>query len=464
MKQLLPFKTAFVPVRPFFVLKEKPETFYDRFPESGDGQEFILNSLLKAAGLNATIYEQDSSGECLWANKTTTVCTGIMKMLMEGTVDASLVPTPLNAYKTGDLVSKLKFGVFDSDYKRVFLSTPVVEAKNASVNPYDISRSINWTIIILEIVLLLAVMAIINYKLYLRDKRITLLDTLMLHTFRIHRHFKLVRRKIMFFFIILHCFNCYNIISSNISSDLVVTFPAKYLKTLEDVLASNRTPAMMGGFGLIEEFQQSFGRDRMVKKLLLKRIRKEDTLFDTNKMMDAFLRLTMGVAYQGLITIFDMNSAANGIRNALCGLHDGKPEEIPKLKISDPFATVVVGKYYSHDIDTLVAERLSITDHKLQQSGLFERMETLVNPGNHFCVSMMERKEERNKNDIHLPFFIFYPFFQFFILALYFSILIFVFEISSHILVNYITRKSTQQQNSWSLRCLRLLCNVITPK
>jgi len=123
MWDLIPFKTSIVPVQPFYVLKENPTSYYDRFPLQPNGRELFVQDVLKYSRLNATILESDTMGQCLWVNNTN-VCTGIMRMIMENEIDAGLLPLNLVSYQTENLFPDLKFGPFLSDSKRVFLSTP----------------------------------------------------------------------------------------------------------------------------------------------------------------------------------------------------------------------------------------------------------------------------------------------------------------------------------------------------
>jgi len=131
VKEILPLKTAYVPIRPYFELKENPKTFYDKFKPINDGDEFIANSLLKYSRLNATILEANSLGQCLWINNSNS-CTGIMKMVMENEIDAGIEISSLNSYQTQNLFPELKLGSFLTDIKKIFMSTPEVEAKNAT--------------------------------------------------------------------------------------------------------------------------------------------------------------------------------------------------------------------------------------------------------------------------------------------------------------------------------------------
>jgi len=157
MWDILPFKTAYVPFGSLFKLKQNPTSYYDRFSPSPNENEHLLNSVLKATRLNATIEEEDTQGHCLWVNNTN-VCTGIMKMIMDGHVDVSLLVSSLGSYQSGTLFPQLKFGLFERDTRSVFMSTSQEQARNASVNPFNITDSIPWSIILVDILALLTLM------------------------------------------------------------------------------------------------------------------------------------------------------------------------------------------------------------------------------------------------------------------------------------------------------------------
>ena len=294
MWDIIPFRTVFIPVPPYFVLKDKPTSYYDKFKHYTNGEELWFNDFFKGGRLNATISEASSLGECLWTNNTH-VCSGIMNMIMNNQVDAAFIRSPLDSYQDGNLFPTLNFGSFDYGYQRVFLSTPQVEARHASVNPYDITHSIPWSVILLNILVMVTGIAIINYKLVLRGKRLTLIDILLLNTFNINRHYLMFRRRIMFFFIILYCFLNYAYISCEISTDLVVDYPDRYLMSLEQVLKSNRTPAIMSGYSLIEQIENSQEESDFILKSLLKRARDRKSIYTMNT--ETLPTMAMGVAY-----------------------------------------------------------------------------------------------------------------------------------------------------------------------
>ena len=462
MWDIIPFRAAYVPIRPYLVLKDDAKTYYDRFPSISDDREFFIDSLLRASKLNATIKEAETSGQCLWVNNSN-VCTGIMRMMYENEVDTSLLSSTLVQYQTGNLFPDLKFGSFDSDTRNVFVSTPQEKARNADVNPFDITKSIPWTMILLNILSLMTIMMIINHKLWSRDKRISFMDAILMHTFQIHRNFLVFRRKLMFFFGVVYCFFVYCFISSCISSDLVVDIPAKYLNSLQDVLESNRTPALMGGFSLTEEFESSQSKDREVKKLLLKRMKERNTIFETQKLNNAIIEMTLDLAYKDMVVILEMEYFATLIKTLFCRLNsESSPESAPKLKVSKSFDQVIIGHYFSPKIDNEVAYRWSITSQRFHQSGCLQSI--YIPEYSRYCVIFMDLKQTHAKKEIAMPFFVFKPLMMCFSTSLAFAFSVFIIECLSPMILKCITRQAPENQNSLWIKSLKFLLKVVLPK
>jgi len=133
--EILSSRTAYIPIRPYVSLRSQPKNYWQRF----EGDDFFLNNILYAGRLNATFTAADTPGVCRWRNQTS-VCTGILDMLMKDQVDASLFTAALTSYEDGNLMPKIRIGPFSSEFKRVFLSTPQEEAKYADVDPMVWSR------------------------------------------------------------------------------------------------------------------------------------------------------------------------------------------------------------------------------------------------------------------------------------------------------------------------------------
>jgi len=403
MSDILPYKTAIILIKPFFDLQDKPKDIYDKLIPDQSGREYIANFLLRYSRLNATIVEADTIGQCLWINNNYN-CTGIMKMVMENEVEGSLLYTPLDAYQSGDLLPKLTFGSFVTDFRRVFMSTPQVEARNATLNPFNITNSIPWSVLLIDFILLLTSIAIINNKLNLRDKRISFFEVVLMHTFRLQRNFQTFHRKLMFLFIILYCFFIYSFISNSMSSDLVVDIPAKYLNSLQDIIDSNRTPALFGGFGLLEDFGRSQTQDRFVKKEILRRIRERNSIYDTQTSSNAAVELKNRLLCDNFVLLFERDYFVGGTKNLIC-MTTTSPETIPKLKVSKPFDQEIMGFYYSSKINKEVARRITMTDTRIHESGQF--LSESIPDDLLYCRLTMEETQVQEKEEIKMPFVIF---------------------------------------------------------
>jgi len=110
MLDILPFRTAYVPIRPHLVLNENPSNIFDKFPPSNNGREHYYNSIFKAARLNASVFERETSGQCLWVNNSN-VCTGIFGMIMKNELDTSFIPSGFDPFRSYQLFSPLLFGM-----------------------------------------------------------------------------------------------------------------------------------------------------------------------------------------------------------------------------------------------------------------------------------------------------------------------------------------------------------------
>jgi len=459
MWDVIPLRTVFIPIPPYFVLKDKPTSYYDKFEPDTNGQDFWFNDFFKGGRLNATISEANSLGKCLWINNTN-VCSGIMNMIMNNEVDAAFIRGPLDSYKDGNLFATLKFGSFDYEYQKVFLSTPEVEARNASLNPYDITHSIPWSIILLNILFIMTGIAIINYKLFSRDKRLTLIDILPLSTFNIHRDYLIFRRRIMFFFIILYCFLNYSYISCGISSDLVVDYPDSYLMSLKQVLESNRTPAIMSGYGLIEGIENSQEESDFILKSLIKRARDRESIYTIKP--ETFPTMALGVAYQKMVALFESIQFANAVKNVICILDpDRRPKDVPKAVISRPFSSVIIGNYYSPNISKQVANRLTTCYQRVQEGGMILRDETRTRTETTLCLTIMDTKKERDREDLKgIPLEIFSPILAIFLFSMFICLLFLMFEMQVPWIHNYLSHLTLSEQNKFSNQWLRFCCNI----
>jgi len=257
----------------------------------------------------------------------------------------------------------------------------------------------------------------------------------------------------------MYSFLFYIIISSNLSSELVADIPAKYLQNLEDVLASNRTPILIEGRGKIKNSQGNLD----VKHLLLKRAEERKADFEGMKSRSAYPILTMGITKQRMVGLFETKMKANGLRQVICKINK-KSKTYPKIKMSDPFGYVIVGFYYSLKITDQLAYRISVTYKRIIQSGLMMRLETKVDKQHLKCVFMMEMRDQRDRENVPLPFKIFAPILCLFSIGLVFAMICFVSECLTAMIITNISILSPRQQQTLSIRCLRKVCKCFVTR
>ena len=412
--KLLPVKTTYVPFRPYLVLNENPKDIFDKLSSSGH----FYNGLLRHARLNATVFESAKLGECVW-NGTQSVCSGIFGQIASGKVDFSLYPTMLENYDDRELFMRVKPGLMVDEMERVFLSTPQFPDRVADVSPFFIFQQFSLWLVLLNFVILMIVVVLINYRLKSRSKRICIVDAVTLHTLRWSRSYLSNRRRIIFIFILFYTFFSHYYYSGQVSSDLIVNIPAVYLKNLEEILASNRTPLMFGGLTVINDFEHS---DNPVKKQLLARAAERGTLYSS---MTSLQDIATEITYQGRIGILDGAALARNIQALPCvpmsmtsgGGDMSEADTVPKVRISDVMSKGHAGYLYYKGINEEVKERVEKTLYWLTEAGLYYRLDTWVvhqfdnNPSMKVnreslinCLDRLERKKEPKRREIQLSF------------------------------------------------------------
>jgi len=241
----------------------------------------------------------------------------------------------------------------------------------------------------------------------------------------------------------------------------VVDIPAKYLNSLQDIIESNRTPGLVGGFDLQEDFETSQGENRFVKRMILKRIKERNTIFDVRKSTNAILDIAQQGVYHKMVIMFASEQYIPLAKNMIC-LVNSCPELIPKPQVSKPFDQVITGRYYSSKIDKQVAYRLDMTYKWLQQSGVL--MSESIPETTMICRLHMERKQEHKKNEVKFPFFVFETALKCFSIALVFASKCFIFECFTPRIVKYISIQSKEKQKRLWIKTLKFLCKIIIPK
>jgi len=227
------------------------------------------------------------------------------------------------------------------------------------------------------------------------------------------------------------------------SSDLVVDIPAKYLNSLQDIIESNRTPALLGGFGILEDFERSQAEDRFVKKQIVQRIRERKSNYDTQTSSNAVVDFTNRMLYDKFVALFERDELVRGAKMLICMMNTC-PESIPKTKVSKPLDQEIMGIYYSSNINKEVARRLSLAEKRIQQSGL--NLHEIIPDNLMYCRLIMEESLIQEKNEIEMPFYIFKLPFICFTTALILCFYVFIIELFTSRILSHITIKTRERQ------------------
>ena len=417
--ELLEVKTSFVPFPPYLDINDSPVDVFDKLTWSGH----FYNHLLKIARLNATVSRSAKMGECLWINNNLN-CSGLLKELVDETIDFSLYSQPFNSYDDKDLFSQLKISQMTSEVNHVFMSTAQEPSKiNEDVSPFNIFSRFPVLIIILNFVVLFVVVFFINFRSKSRDKRIDIVDAFVVHTLHWSRCFHGNHRRIISASLLIYCFFSYYFYSGRVCSDMIVSIPEKFFTSITDVVKSNRTPAFFDGLALKNDFVHSKDKNKL---LLIKRAAERGTLY-SSMASDVLLSLSAGIAESGDVGMLDDRSIAINIRALVClplvfSQNVTAAIEIPKIKITriGDF-TGHSGYLFAKNIDPQVRQRIEYALYLLIESGQFMKMMTdpvpqLENTPNVnreqliYCLTNMGTKKSIKKANIlfQLAFILFF--------------------------------------------------------
>ena len=403
--EILPAKVGFISMPPFLVKNMYPKNIFDKVSTIDEKAELFSNDVYRLARLNVTLVEGEEMGQCSWVNHTSH-CTGVMSMMATGEVDFPAFDFEYEDYENKELFPNLRLGPMINENEHVFMARRQVPETDFKVNPYNIFQQFPLLIITLNLIVLLLVILLVNFKLVSRDKRISFLDALVLHTLRWSRSFVKPRRRIIMYSMLLYsCFSHYYY-SGCIRSDLIVTIPEKFLKTLEDVVVSNRTPAIFLGDPLIEEFRFSSDPN---KRQIYARAAERGTLYSIRNL----LGLSEGIRHDNQVAFFRQPSALRAIQAIEClkySVNDMSTiEELPKLGVSDVFSKAHGGLFYAPSIDREVEKRLDNVFSWYIESGLTTNKKyPILDPkvaSSDFviqCIDLMDKKKETDEKDIQM--------------------------------------------------------------
>ena len=403
--KILPARVGFISAPPFIVKNMNPTNVFDKISSIDERSNLFSNELFRLARLNVTLVEGEELGQCRWINNQSN-CTGIMSMMATGEIDFSILDAQYEDYENKELFPNFRLGPMTAVKEHVFMARGHVPETNLKVNPYNIFQQFPLLIITLNLVVLLLVILLVNSKLVSRDKRISFLDAVVLHTHRWSRSFVKLRRRIIMCSMLLYCFFSHYYYASCIRSDLIVTIPEQFMKTLEEVVASNRTPAMFLGIALTEEFH--FSSDP-IKREIYSRAAKSGTLYSIKNIIEVSEKMRE----KSQVVFFSQQTSARSMQAIECFKYFGQDlsavEELPKLVISDVFSKTHAGVFYTPSIDREVEKRVNRVLSWYIESGIttnnkypvidprFGSSQSVIQ-----CLDLMDRKKEPDEKNIQL--------------------------------------------------------------
>ena len=402
--ELIPAKVAFISIPGFIMKNEYPKNVFDKAITIPERSKLLHYDLFRLARLNVTLVDAQSVGNCNWINNQSK-CTGCLELLTSGKADFAPRTIEYESYNHMELFPNVKMGPMVRESIHVFLATSQESERDVNLNLYNIFQQFPPSALILNALILLATILLINYKLISRDKRISFLDALVLHTLRWNRKFVKLRRRLIMFFILLYCFFSHYYYSAIICSDLIITIPEHFMNSLGEVLASNRTPAMFDGHPLTREFQ---GSDNPIKRQLYQRAVERGSLYPFKSRVEMFDAVTrqnqVGFFYnQPVARAAQANECTKLIGSDLSGI-----ETMPKLKMSDPYSVAHSGYMYSQSINHEVERRLNSVHAWFFESGviLMDAKYPMISiqPRDHMvaCLDHMDRKRHSPDKEIQL--------------------------------------------------------------
>ena len=415
--EILSAKVAILEFDPIKEEEKEKQTLFHKLTVEGD----FYNDILRLTRINATIIPKAGIGHCRWFNGSSH-CDNIFEALSSGEADLSLFPVANENYENYELYSHLKQGPLVYEPDKIFLSTPQVPARVVEVHASNIFKKFPLLLVILNLFILIIINRIINYRLKKNsNRRMNFLETICFHTLRLSKTmYHKTARRIVVGFTLFYCIFLHYFIAGQISSDLIISFPASYVETLEEVVSSNRPPYIFHELTVEYDFMNSNDPN---KKILLQRAQDWGTIMHLGptEFMEIASKLTMGA-----IVFCESPRLARNLKTMAALPAVNGIIKTPKVKTSAPFAEGFAGYMYSRNILPELKRRMDLVIQRLVETGHYIRLNTWVVDQLKGTLSLsdkdinalirtvdeMERKEERPKVTVgltlkHLDFFFF---------------------------------------------------------
>ena len=347
-----------------------PTGFHDRL--QGSAVEFY-NMLIERMKLNVSLIRGTSLGKCKFDHiSRNTTCDGITEDLATGRADFALFPMSLSTYDPSMIDIPVRFGpkVFDSGM--IFTSLPYEEAHKVEIHVLETLNEIPLFYLLSFVVYVIAMM-LINYSVG-RSKflvGITAIQMLSLSLLRPLGRVQRAHRRLIYLCCLLLSFMSFQFMMGSTKSDMVVTIPAKYYETYAEVAASNRTPTLLGGLTLDENFEKSV--EDAAKQTIFHRAIERKTRFAAGTQS---VFTTLAAEINETVQFFDNDFEALCVVGISCFMRDFHPPANLKFsKVIDYTAAITV---YSQHIQADLRRHLTTFYQRVVENGIYHRYETDV--------------------------------------------------------------------------------------
>jgi len=422
---------------------DKSVGLYDKVTLGGD----FYNDILRYGLINATIFPQPGVGVCQWINASS-ICTETFQSLASGESDFSLMTIAFEHYQNYELFPHLEVGPTSFQADKVFLSKPQVDASVIHVVFWNLIIQIPITILLLNFLTLIIGYKLINYR--LRNSRMTWLDSLLLHTLR-YPHFKDGWRRITIISLAFYCLFIHFFCSSQISADMVLSFPPYYITSLDEVVASNRTPFIFEALTVKYEFENSGKNNELI---LLTRARDRGSLLPMN--FNSMMTMVQASNTGGVI-FCESEMLALSMVATICL---SQTEVSTRLAISPPFHKGFAGHMFSKKIPQKLKKRVHKVIQRFAEVGLYVVLnrdiiakfedqfdKPLERDRMVLCLLKMNRREERPTVTVQLSFKNFMPFNWFYLSGIGVSLFALLNEFLRSFLIKRRRRKKRSRKN-----------------
>ena len=355
---------------PEIELNPNPTGFHDRL--QGSAVEFY-NMLIEGMKLNVSLMRGTSLGSCKFdpVSKNTT-CDGITEDLATGRADFALIPMSLSTYDPQIIDIPVRFGPKVFDAGMIFTSLPYEEAHKVEIHVLETLNEIPLFYLLSFVVYVIAMM-LINYSVG-RSKflvRITAIQMLSLSLLRPLGRVQRAHRRLIYLCCLLLSFMSFQFLMGSTKSDMVVTIPAKYYETYAEVAASNRTPTLLGGLTLDQNFEKSV--EDAAKQTIFHRAIERKTRFEAGTQG---VFTTLATEINETIQFFDNDFEALCVVGISCYMREFHPPA--NLKFSKVFDFTAAITVYSQHIQADLRKHLTTFYQRVVEDGIYHRYETDV--------------------------------------------------------------------------------------